>query len=204
MADKIYLDSSFIPDVGFHKIREWLASHCRCEENIDYFINLKPTCIQKNLEIEFQYTDELVNSMFRKDSLPHTRIGLVNKTLQSLKIKEQCLEIGQITELRDMLDYFISLDKKIKGKHFILWPSKLNSSDNPNSVTKKINRIIDDNNEIRDNASSDLKKIIKSISSIYRDIDKKIEFELKKSVFNLQKMCSIFFSFFPFLSFSLF
>ena len=180
MADKIYLDSSFTTDVGFHKIRGWLAAHCLCIENKEYFMELEPTCNQGELESEFQYTDELVKSLYRKDSLPHSRIGLISKILLSLKIKEQCLEIDQIVQLKDLLYYFISLDKKIKGKHFSLWTSKLNCTENPNAVTNKIDAIIDNKNEIRDNASGDLKKIVKSISIIYRDIDKKVEFELKK------------------------
>ena len=101
MADKIYLDSSFIPDVGFHKIREWLASHCRCEENIDYFINLKPTCNQKKLEIEFQYTDELVNSMFRKDNYVIKKLikGVVE--IKKNKNKNKKIKFGNINVVKD-------------------------------------------------------------------------------------------------------
>ena len=150
MADKIYLDSSFTADVGFHKIREWLSGHCLCIENKDYFMELEPTCNQEKLESEFQYTDELVKSLYRKDSLPHSRIGLISKTLLSLKIRGHCLEINQIIELKDLLYYFISLDKKIKGKHFKLWTSKLNFTENPNSVTSKIEAIIDDKDEVNE------------------------------------------------------
>ncbi len=180
MADRIYLDSSFTTDVGFHKIREWLADHCRCMQNKNHFIDIEPISNKEKLKSEFEYTDELVSSIFRKDNLPHIRIGLISNTLKSLKIKEQCLEINQIIELKHLIDYFISLNKKIRGKHFKLWSSKIHCTENPNSVIIKIDAIIDDNNEIRDNASSNLKNIVKSISQIQRDIDKKVEFELKK------------------------
>ena len=180
MADKIYLDSSFIADVGFHKIREWLSDHCRCIQNKNHFIDIEPISSEENLKSEFQYTDELVSSLNRKDNLPHIRIGPISITLQSLKIKEQCLEINQIIELKDLLNYFISLNKKMRGKHFKLWSSKINHTENPSSVIIKIDAIIDDNNQIKNNASSNLKKIIKSISQIHSDIDKKVEFELKR------------------------
>ena len=180
MADNIYLDNSFTLDVGFHKIREWLSEHCRCMENKNYFIDLEPTDNQKYLESEFQFSDELANSFYRKDNLPHNKIGLISKILQSLTIKEQCLEIDEIIELKNLLYYFISLNKKVRVKHFKLWAPKLNSTENPNLIMSKIESIIDDKNEVRENASNDLKNIVKSINRIYRDIDKKVEFELKK------------------------
>ena len=121
MGDSIYLDNSFVDDVGFAHIKQWLSEQSRCEENHNYFSSLKPTCNKKYLKNEFEFSDELVKAIHRKENLPHTRIGQINKILLSLNIKEECLEIEDIVELKNLLHYFISVKKKAKGNHFNLW-----------------------------------------------------------------------------------
>ena len=127
MGDSIYLDNSFITDVGFGHIRQWLSEQSRCEENHNYFISLKPTHDKKYLNNEFKFSDELVKSLHRKENLPHARVGQINKILLSLNIKEEFLDIEEIVELKSLLYYFITIKKKVKGNHFKLWGSKLKS-----------------------------------------------------------------------------
>ena len=180
MGDSIYLDNSFVTDVGFDHIREWLSERSMCEENYNHFICLKPTYDKNYLKNEFEFSDELVKALHRKENLPQTRVGQINKILLSLNIKEKSLEVEEIVELRNLLYYFIAVKKKVKENYFKLWSSKLKSLDTPSSILKKIESVIDDNNKIKNNASKELEKIIKSINRIYKEIDKKINLELKK------------------------
>ena len=86
MESRTYLDSSFVSDVGFNQIRKWLSEQSKCKENYDYFTCLEPSSNQEYLENEFEFTDELVKSLHRKDDLPHTRIGQIDRILLSLNI----------------------------------------------------------------------------------------------------------------------
>ena len=103
MESSTYLDSSFVSDVGFNQIRKWLSEQSKCKENYDYFTCLEPSSNQEYLENEFEFTDELVKSLHRKDNLPHTRIGQIDRILLSLNIENECLEIAEIVELKNLL-----------------------------------------------------------------------------------------------------
>ena len=144
MESSTYLDSSFVSDVGFNQIRQWLSEQSKCKENYDYFICLEPSSNQKYLENEFKFTDELVKSLHRKDNLPHIRIGQIDRILLSLTIENECLDISEIVELKNLLYYFITLKKKFNNNHFKLWGSRSNPLDNPNSILKSIESIIND------------------------------------------------------------
>ena len=180
MKGSTYLDSPFVSDVGFDQIRRWLSEQSRCKENCDYFICLEPTSNKEELENKFKFTDELVKSLQRNDNLPHIRIGQMNRVLLSLNIKNGYLEIAEIIELKNLLYYFITLKKKFNSNQFKQWGSILKPLDNPNKILKSIESVIDDKNEIKHNASKELNKIIKSIERIYKNIDSKINLELKK------------------------
>ena len=180
MESSTYLDSSFVSDVGFNKIRKWLSEQSKCKENFDYFTCLEPSSNQEYLENEYEFTDELVKSLHRKDDLPHTRIGQIDRILLSLNIENECLEIREIIELKNLIYYFTNLKKKFNNNHFKLWGSKSKPLDDPNQILKSIESIIDDKNEIKGNASKELNKIIKSIEKIHKDIDSKINLELRK------------------------
>ena len=175
MENEIYIDNSFTKDVGFQVIKKWLSNNSQCLENKDYFLNLKPSKDKKYLESEFQYTDEIIASIHRKDNLPHVKIQSMNKIIQLLEIQEYTLQAKEIIEIRRLLEYYISLNKKIKGKHFELWSQIIKTYNQLNLVINKINHVFDESGNIKDNASNNLKTINKSIKNIHKNIEKKIE-----------------------------
>ena len=66
MQDKSFIKNSFINDVGFHHIRDWLVSNANCKENQKYFNELIPSYNKKKLNREFGYTEELFNPYVEK------------------------------------------------------------------------------------------------------------------------------------------
>ena len=180
MENEIYIDNSFTKDVGFQVIKKWLSNNSQCLENKDYFLNLKPSKDKKLLESEFQHTDEIIASIQRKENLPHVKIQSMNEIIQLLEIQEYTLQAKEIIEIRRLLEYYISLNKKIKGKHFELWCQIIKTYSQLNLVINKINHVFDESGNIKDNASNNLKTINKSIKNIHKNIEKKIETELKK------------------------
>ena len=180
MENEIYLDNSFTNDVGFQIIKKWLSTNSLCLDNKDYFLNLKPSRDKKLLNSEFQHTDEIVASIQRKDNLPHIKIQSMNKIIQLLEVNEYTLQATEIIEIRKLLEYYFSLNKKIKGKHFELWSQLIKTYKELNLIINKINHVFDENGNIKDNASKNLKTINKTINNIHKNIEKKIEVELKK------------------------
>ena len=95
----------------FQVIKKWLSNNSQCLENKDYFLNLKPSKDKKYLESEFQYTDEIIASIHRKDNLPHIKIQSMNRIIQLLEFQEYTLQAKEIIEIRRLLEYYISLNK---------------------------------------------------------------------------------------------
>ena len=87
MENKCYIDESFISDIGFDHIREWLKNHSKCSDNYYYFSQLIPSSNQELLEMEFLYTNEVLKSIERKENLIHEKLNDIAEILNLLKIE---------------------------------------------------------------------------------------------------------------------
>jgi len=180
MGNKCYINESFISDVGFNHIREWLKNHSKCTENNYYFSSLLPIANQKLLQIEFKYTDEILKSIQRKEDLIHEKMNNIDEILNLLKMENSYLQIEEVVSIRDMIYYFLKIKKKMTTENFKTWNKNLNLIKKPSSVIKKIESTIDDENKIKASASKKLNNVIKLIDSINNKINRQIKRELEK------------------------
>ena len=121
MKNNCYIENSFFIDIGFDKIRAHLAKSTRCEENIQHFKELSPIINKNNLEIQFNYSDELINSLIRKENLTDVKLKNITVPLKSLTIKDEVIELEMFVEIRAMIQYFDSIKRKTKGNNFKEW-----------------------------------------------------------------------------------
>ena len=105
MQDNCFIENSFIKDIGFHHIKEWLSSNCNCEENKDYFNNLSPIYNISKLNNELLHTEELFKGLCRKDSLIEAKLKDISKSISSLSKDGEYIEIDKFSEIRNMLNY---------------------------------------------------------------------------------------------------
>ena len=180
MKDKSYIEKSFIDDIGFENIKSWLVKQTSCKQNINYFEKLCPIFNGDNLADGFSLTDELLKSTMRKEELVIPKLSDMSTAIKLLEKEDTILEVVQFEEIRSMLSYYWKLKKKLKGSQFKKWKNRIPSIDNLKYITTEINRVIDDQSNIRDNASKELNKIIISINKTESTIQDKIKIEIEK------------------------
>ena len=112
MQDNCFIENSFIKDIGFHHIKEWLSSNCNCEENKDYFNNLSPIYNISKLNNELLHTEELFKGLCRKDSLIEAAYELTSSSGKTV-----CVGIPK-KQFKAKIDTFqLHFEKEISGSH---------------------------------------------------------------------------------------
>ena len=180
MKNELIVNDSFIEDVGLKDIRSWLSVNTCCEENINYFNQLRPKFDKKNLTDEFMFSDEILKSLIRKESLFSPKLSDISIPIISLQKKEFILDISDVNEIRNMILYYYNMKKKFKGNHFRNWKKKISLIDDPKNILNEINKVVNDEPDIKKNASKELNKIYKSINATQAALDNKIHSELDK------------------------
>ena len=182
MRNKCIVDNAFIEDTGFVQIKEWLVEHCNCEENQIYFKNLMPTFDLDKICYELYQTEELLKSLFKKDILIDTKVKNISKSMLSLGVEGDFIDINNLSEIRTMLYYHIQLKKYFKNKKSKTWINITPDTKKTDLIIDEINKIIDKNSNIKPNASRELKKIYQSIQRLEFQIESKISYELNKYI----------------------
>jgi DNA mismatch repair protein MutS2 len=157
------IDSKLISDLGFDVIQNWLTEHCHCIENKDYFSNLSPILNQQNLKQSQDQTEELLSSFIRKDSPPSQIIPNINTWIESLSISGSQLNENQFNELYQVLEFGNTLKAFCKQSDFPLWSEIVKQIQVIPEGKSKIKDIFDDSFTLRDDASSQLKQLHKSL-----------------------------------------
>lgn len=120
--------------------------------------------IEKNLS----RTEELVEILKFSDPFPADTYYNFDAEFQRIKIERTYLEPENLAELRTTLvitENIINYIKARKNTSPFLY-NMVSAIEYNKEVVKKINRILNDKNEIRDDASPELKKIRSNISAI--------------------------------------
>ena len=74
-------------DLGFGKIRQLLQDFSNSTNNIKYFSSLTPTYSIDEINQNQLYTYELLNAIYRKDTLPNNTIPNSDSWMKILGIK---------------------------------------------------------------------------------------------------------------------
>ena len=182
MQGECIIEDSFIQDTGFDCIKEWLLNHCNCQENQNYFDSLTPISNTVELNNQLSETDELYKALLRKDILVETKVKNISRSIASLSIKGDFIDINKFSQIREMLNYHIKLVKYFKGNHFKFWKEILLPTNESKSIIKEINKIIDEELNIKKNASKEFSQINQLINQTQSKIESKITYELNKYI----------------------
>ena len=182
MQNKCAIEDTFIQDTGFNHIKQWLKNHCNCQENGEYFETIHPISDLDKLNQQLYETDELFKQLFKKNSLIETKLGDISKSIVSLNVSGDFIDINEFNEIRKMLFYHLDLKKYFKSNEIKLWGRMFPSINESKSIIKKINKVVDDKINIKENASKELKEICKCIKQTQLNIESQIQHELNKYI----------------------
>ena len=162
-----------LSDLGYDVIQNWLKENCQSyggKKLSSTFFNYN------NLELknELDLTDEIINSFERKDLSLDINIPSIKIWIKLLAIKGSQLSNNHFNDLYNLLELSKKLKKKCNSHNFPKWNEKLNNIIFFNDGQKEILKIFNDQFEIKDSASSNLKKIRKSINLLKSQTQKKL------------------------------
>jgi DNA mismatch repair protein MutS2 len=158
---------TFEKKVGFDKIRFWLYQNCMSalgKENIDNItFSDSYEIIKKNLNL----TEEFINIIEIEKDFEITSIHNNNHSLKRAKLENSYIEIADLSELRKNLETthnilsFFEKDKENKYYHLKELSQQINYQP---IIIERINKILDRNEILKDNASPELAKIRQQIN----------------------------------------
>ena len=166
----------------FHKIIQLLLAKCRSEAAKERVTNLKFQTKMEYVERALQQTEEYKSILSSSDYFPNDFTRDLKKELKLIGIAgavlsgEQLLAVKQLSlTVRDMLQWF--------NRHEGLYPHLRLLADKiiyEKAITEIIETVIDDNGNVRDNASRELQNIRTELAKLRHDLRRIFETVLRK------------------------
>lgn len=166
----------------FHKIKQLLLLHCRCDAARERAEQLRFQSRLDIIEQALQQTSEYQSILMGRDYFPNDFSRNIRKELQLLAISGATLNGDQLLSfqhlalnIRDVLTWF--------KNHNNLYPRLQALSDKIQyepQIVRTVSEVIDDNGNVRDNASRELMQIRTDISSLRQQLRKVFESILRK------------------------
>ncbi len=170
--------------LGFTKIRELVAAECTNTLAVRMTQEMAFSCNYDRVVRELQQTEEFRQILVLENSFPSQDFIDLTDELIRLKI------VGTVIELEALFDLKCSLHTIAECLRFLLrddpirYPYLYELATHVEfdpSVTKALNKIVDDKGEIHDNASPDLLEIRQQINKKRTDVDIQISKQLTRA-----------------------
>lgn len=169
---------NFEQKIGFDRIRQLLVSNCLSEIGKE---KVQALAFHSNYD-EIQQLTELVNEFLvilqEYDNFPSNHFYDLRKALYKIQIEGTYLEVAELFNLRRSLETLKGIVNFFKGETGERFPAlKALSGDVRlfNDTIKSIDRILNKQGQIKDNASPELQNIRGSIFSLQGSIGKKMQ-----------------------------
>lgn len=159
---------SFEEKIGFDKIRAHLKNYCLSSLGKDKVNAIKFSVSFNNIKTELGLTSEFKNIIEEEDNFPIQHFFDVRESLKNLRIEGTSIELEKLFEMKRSLEEikaiinFLAKAEEEKYPHLKMLAGHVPVFP---FVLEKINRIIDKNGVIKDNASSELQSIRRSLQS---------------------------------------
>ncbi|MDK2886369.1 MAG: mismatch repair protein MutS2 [Thermosipho sp. (in: thermotogales)] len=153
-------------DLIFEKIHK-LTFSIYGKEHLEYLINNQPS------ENEYDYLQETIEILVSFGLPSFQKVEDIRPILDKIE-NNLILEPEEIFEIKNFLLIIEEIKKIFQSSRYKLSFYFSNLS-NYSLLLSEIDRIFDENGEIKDNASADLLNIRKRIKNLYSDIKKKID-----------------------------
>lgn len=178
-----FIPSDAYLSIEFDKILSLLKSYCIAEhaarfvESHPFYHDVKT--VTEQLELVSQYTSFLDQG----EDLPLAYYTDVNQALKELTTVGYVLELEQIREIQHIIstmfeiDEFFTSERKENAEQLY---QLVDSADKPTALNKIIPKVINEEGQVKDNASPELLKIVKGIKSKEQQVFKEFNQILSK------------------------
>jgi DNA mismatch repair protein MutS2 len=167
----------------FNKIIEQVKSECFSEMAKDYFDHLEILIDLRRIEQLINETDEFKKAIERGEHLPISPFVSITADVQLVRKEGYVLEIDSIRNIYRIVSIGLELTKYFqeaeKAKFNPLLNELVANIIIDKSLTTEIDRVLDEEGDVRPNASEELLKISKQIKSKERELDRLFNDELE-------------------------
>ena len=161
----------------FHKILNKLIDYSKLEINKEKYIDLKIYKDKSELDKELLLLNDMIDFYKFDGGFSLENISNISRYLKSISILGNYLELEDLNELRKNLIVFRiskSRAKNVRDKYKSIWNIFKDSND-LKDIEDYINEVIDDNGNLKPDASLALKDIMKQKNIIYSNIKEKFD-----------------------------
>lgn len=158
----------------FDKIIALLERECSGEMGQAYFQTLQPETDLKNIEKKLKEVKELKLCLEKNDKFPFNAYFDIEEDLRYLKIDGYVLSIESLQRInrillifRDLYKFFNNIRREVYPNLFAIIQNTLYDE----NLSKEITRVIDDEGNIKADASPELVRIRKFIQAKQRELD---------------------------------
>ncbi len=177
---------NFEQKIEFFRIRHLLENHCLSPLGKEKVEEMKFSCKYEEINTNLSQTDEFVQILQGEDVFPSDNFYDVRDALKRIRIEHSWIEQGALAELLKSLrtiNTIVSFFKKDEDEAS-LYPYLTKLSENVYTspqIVKKIETIIDEFGQIRDNASAQLSTIRRELTSTINGISRTLNTILRKA-----------------------
>lgn len=168
------IKNTVLNDLGFRVIQHWLSNHCQSIGGQNFALEFHSNLNLKDVTEKLDLTDELFQSMVRKQMLPDLHIPEIYNWTKPLKLADSQLTSEQFEELFTFLIISRRIKTVCKSKNFPNWKVFTESLFVWVDGELEIKRVFDKEFQVKSSASKDLSKIRKNIKSIQSEIQNKL------------------------------
>ena len=158
----------------FDKVLALLERECSGEMGQAYFQSLQPETNIKSIETKLKQTKELKLALEKNDKFPFAAYYPLDEDLKYLAIEGYVLSVESLQRINAILLIFRDLHRFFNPLRREIYPNLydiLRHTNYDNDLSKEITRVIDDEGNIRSDASPELVKIRKATQSKMREMD---------------------------------
>lgn len=173
---------NFEQKIGFDTIRQMIQENCLSAMGSSYVEKIRFTSKFELLNKLLQQVDEFRQILQLEENFPASDYFDLNPELRRISIPGTYIEQDQLFDLKSSLTTIDECIDFIRQLDPHKYSSILNLTDPINldkDIIRKIQHIIDEKGEIKDNASTNLKSIRSRLNGKKSSIDKKISKSLK-------------------------
>lgn len=171
-----------ISKLEFDKIQQLLLNKCTTDGARKRAAGIRFLSQYDKIERALKQTREMLDSLASGDYFPSTTIRNLEKELRILSIPRSCLQVQELTGIKELCKNINAVFKWFKGRKelFPFLFSLIENTAYEPAVLQLISRIINEQNQLRDDASDDLTQIRKNLSEIRQKTRKSFESNLRK------------------------
>ncbi len=171
--------------IGFDRIRSFLYDGCLCELGKEKVEGMEFLESFQDISWQLQVTNEMKTILTFEENFPQDNYSDARKNVAKMRVEGSTPEVNDLIVIRNSLYAIISLYNFFKGndkrEKYPGLSGLASAIATFPEITKEVDRIIDKNNLVKDNASSELRDIRGQIKQKQNEVNRKLQQILKKA-----------------------